>query len=217
MRRLVVTLAALFLMPHFACAEKIGNGGGAWVCREADNTIRWAQLVDLFEAADEFGLTLAEYPGSPKEVVEQVQTRLSHANAEFSHSLVPYFNQLNNLEPHPPEVTYTDNVVQTIDDSLYRLKPSPKRCANGILAYEQVVNYKEDGLILVSSEIFKSLSSNAKAALIVHEAIYAFRRETVGDSTSVMTRKMVGMIFSTLSDAELKKRFELLGMRENGF
>lgn len=206
MRRLVLTLAALFLVPHFAHAEKIGNGGGAWVCRETNSTIRWAKLVELFEATDQFGLVPAEYQGSPKDIVEQVQARLSRANPELSHALVPYFTKLNNLDPRTPGVTYTDNIVQTIDDSFYHLKPSPKRCAGGALAYEQVVNYKEDGLILVASEVSSALPNNEKAALIFHEAIYAYRRNTFGDSNSVVTRKMVGLIFSTLSDEELKSR-----------
>lgn len=204
MKRLVVTLAILVLAPHFAFAEKIGNGGGAWVCRETSSNIRWAKLVDLFEATEQFGLVLADHSGSSKNIVEQVQARLLRVKPDLSRALVPYFTQLNNLEPQTPGVMYTDNVVQTIDDSFYFLKPSPKSCAGGTLAYEQVVNYKEDGLILVASEIFKALSNNDQAALVFHEAIYAYRRNTLGDASSVMTRKMVGLIFSNMSDAELK-------------
>jgi formylglycine-generating enzyme required for sulfatase activity len=192
-------------------AEKTGNGGGAWVCREADGKIRWSNLVDLFEATEEFGLTLAQYPGSTADIVDQALHRISEANPDLSKTLASYLKQLNSLEPNPPQVTYTDNVLVAIDDSLYRMMPSPRRCAGGTVAYEQVINYKEDGLILVAGEVFNSLSNNAKAALVLHEAIYKFRRDTSGDATSVVTRRMVGMILSTMSKEELKKQLESLG------
>ncbi|MEK7692253.1 MAG: hypothetical protein AAB425_14650, partial [Bdellovibrionota bacterium] len=40
--------------------HEIGNGGGAWVCKNADleGTVRWAQLVDLYEGRNEFELTI---------------------------------------------------------------------------------------------------------------------------------------------------------------
>lgn len=207
----LLSLALVLLSPSLGHAEKTGNGGGAWVCRETDGKIRWSNLVDLFEAIEEFGLTLAQYPGSTSEIVDQVVRRISQANPDLSNTLASYLKQLNSLEPNPPQVTYTDNVLVAIDDSLYRMMPSPRRCAGGSVAYEQVINYKEDGLILVAGEVFNSLSSNAKAALVLHEAIYKFRRDTSGDATSVVTRRMVGMILSTMSSEELKKQLESLG------
>ena len=185
--------------------DKIGNGGGAWVCREANGTIRWSKLVDLFEATDEFGLTLAQYPGSVKDVVDLIQLRVFRTDVNLYQALTPYVDKLGYLSPNPPQVIFTDDVLQTIDDSLFRLKPSPRRCEGGLVAYEQTVNYKNDGLILVQSELFNSLPISDKAALIFHEALYKYRRDTVGDTNSVATRRIVGLVFSTLSTADLKK------------
>ncbi len=208
---LIIMLATSLLTSEFAQAEKTGNGGGAWVCREANGTIRWSQLVDLFEAENEFGLTLASYPGSVREVVDQLQLRISRVNQDLYESLIPYFEDVNYLENDPPDITYTEDVLTVVDDSLYRLKPSPKRCSGGEINYEQVVNYKNDGLILVQSEILNSFANSVKAALVFHEAIYAYLRDVAGDTVSTKARRMVGLILSTLSTTDLKKALEDLG------
>jgi hypothetical protein len=57
-----------------------------------------------------------------------------------------------------PTGTYTNDILRQIDDSLYKLEPSPSRCPGGTIKYKQVVNYKADGLILVQRELFNSLS-----------------------------------------------------------
>lgn len=194
----------------------IGNGGGSWVCRETSGTIRWSKLVDLFEATGEFSLVLNHYSGSTHEVVEQVKSRIAAASPSFFNALAPYIQDLNDLKSNPPAVTYITNIEQTIDDSFYRIKPAPSLCAGGTVAYEQVVNYKNDGFILVQSEIFSSFDSNVQAALILHEAIYKYRREVRLDTDSVATRRMVGLIFSTVSSDDLKKELDALGEREVG-
>lgn len=194
----------------------IGNGGGSWVCRETSGAIRWSKLVDLFEATGEFSLELNHYSGSAHEVVEQVKSRIAAASPSFFNALAPYIQDLNDLKSNPPAVTYITNIEQIIDDSFYRIKPAPSLCAGGSVAYEQVVNYKNDGFILVQSEIFNSFDSNVQAALILHEAIYKYRRQVRLDTDSVATRRMVGLIFSTVSTDDLKKELEALGEREVG-
>ena len=209
--------------------DKIGNGGGAWVCREQNGDIRWVKLVDLFEAESEFGLTTAQFPGSYTEIVDQVQVRLFKTNRGFFEVLSPYLERVGYLKNNPVAIQYTEDTLELIDDSLYRVKPKVSKCTGGVLVrdpksgepmipYEQVVNYKNDGNILVQSDLFNHLSTETeKAALVYHEAIYAYRRDTAQDVDSVLTRRIVGLIFSTLSTDEVAKQLaSLVGATTTG-
>ena len=231
-RTLLSILLALMMMPVFGIVDiraksaahaaegSGGNGGGSWVCRNPDASIRWAVLVDLFEAQNQHSLTLAEYPGSVREIVDQVQLRMFRVDKDFYNAVAPYIEELGYLESNPPNITYTEDKIKFIDDALYDLLPAAKRCPGGILAtdadgtqhvpYEQMVNFKTNKDIMVQSEIFNALSSNThRAATVVHEALYAYRR-SLGDKDSVMSRRMVGLFFSTLSTDELKKELQKL-------
>lgn len=213
-----LSLTWLALCPSaIAGGNTIGNGGGSWVCRELSGTIRWSKLVDLFEETDEFGLTPKHYSGMTRiEIVDQVQNRIAQADRDLADAISPILRDLNYLRANPPAVTYTSHLLQTIDDSLYRIKPSQSDCVGGAVAYEQVVNYKNDGLILVDTELYNSFDLNTQAALILHEAIYKYRRDVKLDSDSVITRRIVGLIFSNLSTEDLKKELATLGEKENG-
>lgn len=217
-RNICASLVALAVLlgAHPAHAEKTGNGGGAWVCRESNGAIRWSQLVDLFEAENEFGLNLSTFTGQVRDVVAQVQYRIHQADRKFADELAPYLQKLAHLEPNPPQVTHVEDVLKTIDDSLYRLEPAPRRCAGGALKFEQVANYKVSGQILVQADLFASLPIAHRAALVLHEAIYAYRRELAEDQNSVATRRLVGLIFSEIAITELTKELDAILGRRGG-
>ena len=212
---ILLLLAAQVTLPTAVHAEMdVGNGGGGWVCREGEyksGQIRWAELVDLFEAKSEFGISIAQYPGSMRDIVDQVALRLFKADKDLYEDLLASFDKVAYLEPNPPQTTYTEDELRVVDDSLYRLIPSAKKCLGGTIRYEQIVNYKDDGLVLVQSEVFNSLTESSKAALVFHEVIYLYRRQVSGDPNSTITRRMVGLIFSTLSTSDLKKSLDDLG------
>lgn len=222
--KFIIGVGALFALSAAtsALAHEIGNGGGTWVCRETNGDIRWAKLVDIFEAQNEFGLTIATYPGSYTDIVDSVQLRLFKANRDLYQAVSDYLDKVDYLKNNPPQIVHTLTKLTKIDDALYSIEPEQESCSGGTIAYEQVVNYKNDGRILVQAKLFSgknaggnsNLSEVAKAALVYHEAIYAYRRETAGDKNSVMSRRIVGLIFSTLSVNELTKALETLGEGE---
>ena len=58
-RTMILAAAIAALSTTFAHAgNERGNGGGAWVCRNADNSIRTSDLVDLYEGREEFGFDI---------------------------------------------------------------------------------------------------------------------------------------------------------------
>ncbi len=219
----LAVLATILCATTFGSEHEIGNGGGAWVCREGNRDIRWAMPVDLFEAQNEYGLTIATYPGSYTDIVDQVQQKLAVANKKLSDVMSKYLKKIDYLKNNPPQVTYTTDDLQVIDDVLYRIKPNSKRCEGGVITYEQVVNYKQDDRILVQRDLFlnknpsspPNVSEIYRAALVFHEALYAYRRDVARDRNSVMTRQMIGLIFSGISTEELRNELKKLAPNSN--
>ena len=191
-------LFALFSAQSFAGEGSIGNGGGSWVCREKNGKIRWSELVDLFEARHEYDDETIQSSEKYPKIVAQIQERLTQIDPKLSRQMEYAFERVQVLAHQPPSIKHTTDTLEFVDDSLYRLRPAPSRCKQGVLNYEQVVNFKNDGMILVQKDVFKSLPEVSKAALVVHEAVYLHRREYLGDQTSVNTRRIVGLLFSQL-------------------
>ena len=211
-------LILLLLTSAFAYAggSTAGNGGGAWVCRDSGGTIIWTQLVDLFEAVSQFGLSLRSNSGSYETIVDATKQRLVAlkqygSGAGLSDVLPGIESQVDGLNYLKPSesVTYTDEVLPVVDDALYYLVPWSSSCS-GAVDYEQIVNFHDDGTIDVQSELFQSLSENAKAALVTHEAVYASRR-TLLDHNSVISRRVVGYLFSDLPDNQIFPELEEMG------
>lgn len=216
----LIFIALLSSIAPLSEAHEIGNGGGAWVCREADHSIRWAELVDLFEARNEFNLTLTNFSEglTYQEIADLVMRNIFRAYTEA------YAPIQNGIEAHEylsnsaASVSYIDSELRVIDDSNYRIRPNPSLCVDGTLSYEQVVNYKNDGTLLVSRELFTgvgstgvpNLSSLQKAALLIHEELYAFRRSKEKDPDSTKTRRAIGFLFSNMQIPEMRNTlFEL--------
>jgi hypothetical protein len=191
------------------------SGGGMWVCRGADHSIQWSSLVDIWEAYAEYGLELRTGMGTygKNDFLAQIRGRLQHMDAlsgsNVSVRLAPYLSRVNGLEPGTPQMIFTSDVVKVIDDSNFDLSPdASKYCAGGSLAYEQVVNYRSDGWIVVQQELFNHLDGVSQAALVYHEAIYALARAESQQKTSRFSRRVVGLLFSTLSDQDAMTQIE---------
>jgi hypothetical protein len=83
MSNLRIALASLILIfssvTHaVAGGADVGHGGGAWVCRDASDSIKWVKLVDLFEATNQFGLTLDSFSNQP------IDAQLSECSVPFN-------------------------------------------------------------------------------------------------------------------------------------
>ena len=220
--------AALALCSAGAWADQsdgrsVGNGGGAWVCRVSgtvidlttgaavryNDRISWIQMVDLFEAESEFRLTLEPYTGSVEEIVDRVMAKLFRADRALFEAISPRVERLGALEEHPPQVVRTRDNLTAVNEGPYRVYPENRgRCRHGTIAREpeQVVNYKHDGGVLVQERLFTSLASNAeRAAMVIHEAVYAYRRTEFHDRNSSNARRVTGLLMSNLSIEELSR------------
>lgn len=186
-----------------ADGHEVGNGGGAWVCSTSQSTINWIQTVDLFEAENEFDLILETYTDPLQQIVDRVMQRIQAVDPQLYRTLAPRVSSLELLSHSPPAIVRRNDPLAVVDDAAYRLVPSTARCPGGEIHYEQVVNFTHQGRILVQSQLFEALSPRDQAALVVHEALYHYRRERFRDSHSAATRRIIGLLFSTLPEAQL--------------
>lgn len=217
----VALMATSVALSSAMAQERTGNGGGSWVCREADGSIRWTQVVDLFEVGSRWGLKLQEYGGTPREIVAQVMAKLAKANNSLAEALVPFLNEVAYLEHNPPHVVHTIDLPASIPDSHYEVLPDPKeRCPGGTLNDEQVVYFGRDGIrnsLQVKSQIFVDhFDAYKKAGMIVHEAVYLYRRTLHEDEAndSRPARRITGLLFSDVSVQGLRSSLQIQGESE---
>ena len=194
----------------------VGNGGGVWVCQNLDQigTVRWARLVDLFEGRVEFKMNIPEESAalSYEDIVKQKRMRIFMADRDLYEVLDPYFDKVaKNIDP-------VDAELEIVNDALYRIKPHKKYCALGKITYVQLANYTSYGKILLQKDIWNDakLSTQDKAALIVHEAVYWYLRDEHKDANSVRAREIVAAVFSDLCPKRLAMRINKVLTGEDG-
>jgi hypothetical protein len=157
-----------------------GGGGKAVVCRGGDGKITHAETLDLYEARTMYGYT-PQVLSTPME--KQARAALQRVPAT-SRAVLAYYVDLvlKNMK-----VLSTGAGLLPIDDSLESI--FPKGCAA-----EQLANYRADQSILVDGEIWDALNETERAALVLHEALYALNR-LVKATDSRQTRHAVGRLF----------------------
>jgi len=204
MKFVVVLIFSLFACKSFA-QDKIGNGGGVWACVEPDQSISSGMLVDLFEARNEFGLNTPSLQGSDP-------LKLAQDKADFLATQWPARGAAwatilaNTLQ----RIHFVNSDLIVVDDALVRTKPQASQgCAQG-WQYVQFANFTNQGSVLIRQDIWSGdkIPVLDKTALIWHEVIYRWLRETQGDKNSVRARMIVGLLFSDLSLDEVKTRIE---------
>ena len=195
---LLLTLLFSLLTNGSALAgDKVGNGGGLWICREGGE-IRRATLVDLFEAEAEFGLKIVGAPpgAGVEELYRRERARLAAELPWMEELLAPHFLVVEQkLKP-------LDVLLTPTRDSLERAEPSPALCGGARWEYAQFANFTDYGTLLVQKNLWEAPAIPAlhKAALLFHEAVYLWlRAHPYRDSSSVRARRLVGVLFSELS------------------
>lgn len=188
-----------------------GNGGGVWVCQNSDalRTIRWLSLVDFYEGRNEseaFYGTQLEIPEiKGRNYLEIVGQIMIHRLRGVHEGLYKVVNaELDKVKANMVMVT---SDLAIVDDALYRIRPSQRECRNGIISYLQLANYTSYGKILVQKNIFEDprFGETDKAALLIHEAVYAALRKRKDDKNSVRARQIVALLFSTITQDELNR------------
>ena len=198
---LITAIVAIFTaaLPSLAKAGVGTSGGGhVVVCtsRGAD-ALGYVTLLDLYEAQRVLNLTLRASRVSLEAELELLAGQLQIVFGNINGMPRPL--TADSLEEWwESRVQYIPGLrAQTSDFG--EVPPLPKGCA-----LEQIAIYDDKHDVLqVNMHLWDSLDDFNKAALIAHEIIYRERRINDRESSSQVSRFLVGRIFSTeeLSDS----------------
>lgn len=157
-----------------------GGGGKSIVCRNEAGDIKTAEVLDLYEGRVMYGKNIPESSIPMDEQIEAAIARIPMSSRGFIQGFVLMVKENMRLTPAGAQLLPIDDSFEVI---------VPKGCAA-----EQVANYYSDNLVIISGDIWAALTETSKAALILHEAVYATNR-LVGAKNSRQSRHIVAHIF----------------------
>lgn len=174
----------------FANAKVIGNGGNVVICENAQGEVTKAEVLDLFEGHAVYGLNYNEDATPALLQALKYSDTLSYAGSPVSakNLSADVRDIYNGLKFLPTGVG-----LESIPDSGHFITPKGCRVV-------QTINYRDWKNIFVDVDVWNVLSETQKAALLLHEAIYAYYREgnfEINDEmTSTRARLAVATLFS---------------------
>jgi hypothetical protein len=177
----------------FAAGGVDGGGGKGVVCRNDQNQIIKAEVLDIYEGRVQYGHRI---PSSSSQVMSQADEAIrsisSGRNKVFQDSVLKMAHFINLRKIILPDGTG----LEDIDDSHHVIVP--KGCK-----IEQLANFTKQNQILIDGEIWKNLDNTNKAALLVHEALYKWFRN-YGATHSIRARKFVSLGFMGIEANDIK-------------
>lgn len=203
--KLILIIMTLFPSTFVQAGDKIGNGGGLWACVNPQQIVLYGQLVDLYEAQQEFGLRIIETSSqNPNDIFNERKAFLKLHMPELAVKLE------SSEQLTMSQLRFVDSVLTVIDDSLFRLSPLPVTCPDGSWQYLQFANYTNLDQVLIRRDLWNHSGIKAidKAALLWHEVIYLWLRNNHDEPNSIRTRMIVGLLFSDLPGQTVKSKID---------
>jgi len=186
------TLAAI-VVPALCFAGPGSTGGGtSIVCRDASQNIVSAELLDLYEARILSGLSIPADDRQHDLQLEDAIVRASNVSPRVrnsNHSGILRDLQ-NGVRAIKAKTKFLSGVTLKPTDDAEEVA-APRGCN-----VEQTATYTDQGSVLIDADIWAVMDETNKAALYLHESLYAILRKLNGDRTSVHTRRTVGLVFS---------------------
>jgi hypothetical protein len=191
---MLILLLGVFLSSSAFARISIGNGGQVVQCKNPDGSVT-NEAFDLYEGRSLFGYA---YP----------QDSESLDPAKLALALAGQMDQAQGSIPglHEIDKNTLANRVKYVLDNMRLLRPGeglqptgdtkefiklPANCD-----FEQAINFRDSKRIYASSDIWTALSPVNKAAMLLHEAVYWYLRETGVEVDSRRTRNAVSYIMS---------------------
>ena len=192
---ILIALAACAASPTaWAKSDVVGSGGGAFICANQNDS----EFLDLFEAkipglVTKSGLSISPSSASVHDQIMKAFARLKVGSDLYKKMLEVY----DEVKAAKQDVTPAGASIAWPADEKNQLTKTDCKPMGIILFDDQKQSMQID------LNNLEALPPQQQAAAWVHETVYKFMRETVGDTDSVRSRKVVGHLFSNESDAEL--------------
>jgi hypothetical protein len=189
-----LVIAGLIALTMTAYAGEKGNGGVSVVCRSEQGEILSAELLDIFEGRN---ISRRLYPSNEKSV-DTIILNARNRISSYPSLLAKIDKELDLVNQNWVLISEGIELMST-DDAYPRI--TKKGCK-----FEQVANYLDTGEVLVAQDIYDHFNNVSKAALVLHEAIYAYRRKALMEESSVNTRRFVAHIMAENADENMIDR-----------
>jgi len=184
----------------FAGVRDIGNGGAGVYCQATTNSPERLQLLDIYEGQILLGISPIEssvpYEKQAMSHAAYLDNLIDNKDSYFEERITHIMSMLRFL----PVGVGLGN-TNDLNNIIY-----PKNCQ-----IVQVLNYTDQDVIYVDSDLWAKFSETEKTAAILHEVVYEyFRAENsfiVGDRDSIRTRRVIAFL---LGGRNLKKVDESL-------
>lgn len=189
----------------FAGGDTVGNGGVIWACRSGigNRNFHRGILTDLYEAHEQHKWTvIGDEGGDPLVGYEKRKAWLQQELPDLFNALKPRFEY---VEQH--QVFVNGELLPTKDFDPV-VKPSPETCLEGEWQPVNMANFREDDQqVLINFKFWQSplIATLDKVALLFHEAVYYWMRTYYGSTDSYKSRKITGVLFSTLPTHKMKE------------
>ena len=201
----VIILVGLSIPLAHAQSDSVGHGGIGMICRDGNNQIVKARLLDLWEA--ESFTTDQDFSAPVETQVENALKKIYSIDAETSESIRKKVDEVRNT------AFYTKKEINLTNDALPDYAPS-NHCHFEQIARFGYVNELDAYSFRINQNLYANtnLSNTDKAALLFHEAIYAIDVKYNHATDSQLTRRIVSRLFSSVGlDTELKGSLVILG------
>lgn len=188
---LVLVCSVVVVTSAYGADEK-GNGGHIVQCRNGDGSIRSRELLDIYEARDLMDLEPDLGPSNLTEVEKAlfVVQRLKAFDAgkaqELEEGIRTFFSEKNSV--------FVDGVLPYVADT--GVTHVPEGCGLEQFAIRQEPQIGTDRLFTISKPLWDSVSTDSRAALMLHELLYKMADKFNETSTSRRSRNFVSRLIS---------------------
>ena len=198
---LITFMGMTYAASSYAGGTEVGNGGHGVVCRDSSGKVLSVEVLDLYEARILHSWTLSlgdpslSYPDKIKIALSRLQ-KFSPQRAASDQS---------ELDTFESEARFLPGVnLELLPDAANVAVPAGCNL-------EQIVNQRAplvpgDPRYVINGDLWNAMSSDQKAALVLHEIIY---REMIGygHKYSISARWLVGWMTSTATQSFTMKDF----------
>jgi hypothetical protein len=196
-KKTIVLFVTLGLMTGLSLAHATSSGvgssggGSAIVCRDANQKILSAEMYDLYEGKNYFGLAIEKNTDLPKQQILNVIQAMNQ-NAYVIPAVIQAVDDIiGKIQFLPTGVVISAPSDMGTDYPIIH----PSACN-----VEGVGFYTSDNQLKVSQAVYSAFSNTDKAAFVLHEALYLIDRQMGlhgGDGSSETARALNSLLFST--------------------
>jgi hypothetical protein len=194
--KVLLFISSLLISLSVLAVEK-GNGssggGASVVCRDSNNRILSAELLDTFESTYLYNLDIVH---SSEDINLQIKKALEKFTSEpfYKYTIIELIEHIKNK-------------FQFLPEGISLNAPIDLGESDGVLVregcrLEGLGFYNIDSNLRVAPATYNHLSKTDQAAFLLHEALYLYYRKVTSGNSSELSRRMNAMLFAGNSSSE---------------